>query len=393
MISNKEVKKQLQSDYAHKILATDVARVIIPLKEGVDGKMIDYTEWDGSTAQGNGFMFYNATDDRGQFLSANDGVIIGHEGVCPEGPNGSMISRSEAVAKYMKNHPNALSDEAHIQELIVYLQDSVFRHDLKDPKLWDANAKPDIWCSNKNWLKKNFNEADIMAKDGSFLPVISAAKKSEAQYDTVYFGPNVIVEGIGQTGDRGSWAVKQPDDTINLCTEEVFNSTYRSVQKEKAYYDPYLREMVYPKGSMRHMPTETTGNEKNVTLEERIARRREQCEKLETPVFRVLGRALLDEIELHPENTIRKELEVNSLIAHDRNELSLTTDNPKSNMLRELLSEKIIDDKGKILDPVRFASSETIKNYRSKGIDLSQTPTIKNLSSKTDYEHSMNTSR
>lgn len=379
MISNDKVKEQLKSDWAHKVLPTDVARVIIPLKEGVDGKTIDYIEWDGSTAQGNGFMFYNATDDRGQFLSANDGIIIGHEGDCPEGPNGSMISRSQAVSQYLKNHPDALSDEEHLQEFIAYLQKSVFRHDLKDPKLWDANAKPDIWCSNKAWLKKNFNETDILSADGSFLPVISATKKSETQYDVVYFGPNVVVNGIGQTGDRGSWAVQQPDGVVNLCTEEVFNKTYRPTSKGKAYYDPYLKEMVYPKGSLRHMPETQQTSKSTITLEERIARHRKQCEKFETPVFRVLGRAILDEIEMHPKDVIRKELEFNSLIAHDRNELSLTVDNPKSNMLKDLLKEGIIDDKGKILDMERFASSELVKNYKGKNIDLSKTPTIVKL--------------
>lgn len=393
MISNEKLKQQLKSDFAHKVLATDAARVIIPLKEGVDGKTVDYIEWDGSSAQGNGFMFYNATDDRGQFLSANDGILIGHEGVCPEGPDGSMILRSEAVAQYMKDNPNALSDEPHIQEFIAYLQNSVFRHDLKDTKQWDANARPDIWCSNKKWLTKNFNEADILAADGSFLPVISAAKRSEVQYDAVYFGPNVAVEGIGQTGDRGSWAVRQPDGVTNLCTEEVFNNTYRSVETEKAYYDPYLKEMIYPKGSMRYMPEDTKKQKTIVTLEERITRHRKQCETMETPVFRVIGRALLDEIEMHPENVIRKELEFNSLLAHDRNELSLTVDNPKSNLLRELLREGIIDGKGKILDTERFTSSKLLKNYKDQGIDLSQTPTIKKLSSTTDKERNDEVSR
>ena len=86
MIKNESLTNGLNQDYAHKVIATDVKRVIIPLPKGITGNDVEYTSWDGSSASGNGFLFQNATDKREEFIAADGGIFIGHEGECPEIP-------------------------------------------------------------------------------------------------------------------------------------------------------------------------------------------------------------------------------------------------------------------------------------------------------------------
>ena len=90
MIKNDSLRASFDKPYAVKFLSTDVKRVIVSLPKGIKGQDVDYTEWDGSAARGNGFLFYNKTDERGQFISSDGGIFIGHEGECPEGDDGEM---------------------------------------------------------------------------------------------------------------------------------------------------------------------------------------------------------------------------------------------------------------------------------------------------------------
>ncbi len=229
MIKNESLTNGLNQDYAHKVIATDVKRVIIPLPKGITGNDVEYTNWDGSSASGNGFLFQNATDKREEFIAADGGIFIGHEGECPEGPNGTMIMRSEAVARYLKSHPDALYPE-NMAETVKYMQTKIFKHAANDVTKWDEKTVPDIWSSDIGWLKKNFNESDIYDSNGEVRFVISAAKKTEIESDAIYLGPNREVEGIGETGDRGSWVVRKPDGVMDLCDEEVFNNTYKKLR-------------------------------------------------------------------------------------------------------------------------------------------------------------------
>ena len=364
--------------YATAVIPTDAKRVIIPLPQGIIGQDVEYVEWDGKPAQGNGFLFQNATDKRAEFIQADGGIFIGHEGECPEGPNGEMILRSQAVENYLKKHPDAFSDAMHIQETILYLQTHVFKH-ASDPAKWDKNAVSDIWASNQKWLKDNFNESDIYDSAGNLRSVISASKKAEKEYTAVYFGPNFSIEGLGETSDRGSYAVRQPDGSVNLCVAEAFEKTYQRLYQRKIE-NFHGGDVFYPKRSSRYV--EPSFEPKlSVSLNDRISARRKDCAMLQTPVFRVLGAALCDYIEEHQNNTISVELEINSLIAHDRNQLSLVSSSPKTELLRPLLEERIINDNGEIINPQAFANSDLIRNYKGKNIDLTGCKTITKLAS------------
>ena len=226
MITVDKFEHSMKQDFTDDFLSTDLKRVIIVMPKGVTGKDVEYTEWNGSKAKGNGFLFYNSEDSREQFIKADGGVFIGHEGVCPEGPDGAMISRSMAVKMYLIKHPDAFSSEENIEKTIKYLQDKVFRHSDKDPRKWDGNNGPDMWTSDTKWVEKNFAKDDIYEENGQLKKVISAAKKSEEMVRCEYLGANTPVEGIGDTGKTGSWAVRKSDGTIDLCTDEVFNSSY-----------------------------------------------------------------------------------------------------------------------------------------------------------------------
>ena len=103
MIRHEDVKKALKSDFAEKVTPTKAKRVLIVLPKGIIGEEVEYKDWNGNDAKGCGFLFDNDTDNRIQFLKADGGIIIGYEGECPEGEGGKMISRSEAVANYLKN--------------------------------------------------------------------------------------------------------------------------------------------------------------------------------------------------------------------------------------------------------------------------------------------------
>ena len=381
MIKNEDIQHGLSQDYAHKVIPTDVKRVIIPLPKGIIGQDVEYTSWDGSSATGNGFLFQNATDKRTEFITADGGIFIGHEGECPEGPNGTMIMRSEAVKMYLASHPGALQPE-NIAQTIKYLQTRVFKHDVSDVTKWNEKENPDIWSSDLGWLKKNFNESDIYDANDEIRSVISAAKKTEIESDVIFLGPDTDVEGIGKTGDRGSWAVRKPDGTINLCTEEVFNNTYKRSGDRGSVnlvFSEGLVDVQYPKGSMRYMPPQKSKAPK-VSDESILNNYRKQCSELETPVYRVICSALCDYLEKLQGRKITVKLEINSLFAFDRNELSLTKNNPKSELLRPLLEGHIINEKGAIINPEKFANSDFVKNYRNKGIDLSQTQTIQAMS-------------
>ena len=365
MIKNDSLKDSFDKPYAVQFLPTDVKRVIVTLPKGIKGQDVDYTEWDGSVARGNGFLFYNKTDERGQFISSDGGIFIGHEGECPEGDGGAMIMRSEAIARYLAAHPEALSPE-HLDETIHYMQTKVFKHAVKDPTKWDDHADPDMWTSDTKWLEKNFSPEDIYDAKGNIRPVISAAKKSEAKSDAVYLGPNAKVEGIGETGDRGSWAIRKPDGSVNLCIEEVFSKTYKRVD--------FKRSMRYMEDDDPYSPKKAT-----VTTEDWVRVHRERGAQMETPVYRVVGEAICDYLHEHPDNALHLQLAFNSLLATDRNELSVMKDNPKSNLLRPLIKEHIVNDKGAIINPEKFARSDFIKDFRGRGVDLSQTKTIQNL--------------
>ena len=365
MIKNDSLRASFDKPYAVKFLSTDVKRVIVPLPKGIKGQDVDYTEWDGSAARGNGFLFYNKTDERGQFISSDGGIFIGHEGECPEGDDGEMIMRSEAVERYLNAHPDALSPE-HMDETVHYLQNKVFKHAVNDPTKWDDNGEPDIWTSNTKWLEKNFKPEDIYDSNGNIRSVISAAKKSEAEYDAVYLGPNAIVEGIGETGDRGSWAIRKPDGSVNLCVEEVFAKTYKRTD--------FKRTMRYMEDDDPYMPKKA-----KITTQDWVRTHRERGAQMETPVYRVVGAAICDYLQENPDNALHLQLAFNSLLATDANELSIIKDNPKSNILRPLLEERIVNEKGAIINPEKFAHSEFLKDFRGLGVDLSQTKTIRNL--------------
>lgn len=382
MIKNESLTNGLNQDYAHKVIATDVKRVIVPLPKGITGNDVEYTSWDGSCASGNGFLFQNATDKREEFIAADGGIFIGHEGECPEGPNGTMIMRSEAVARYLKSHPDALYPE-NIAETVKYMQTKIFKHASNDVTKWDEKAVPDIWSSDIGWLKKNFNESDIYDSNGEVRFVISAAKKTEIESDVIYLGPNTEVEGIGKTGDRGSWVVRKPDGVMDLCDEEVFNNTYKnSGPRGEAKFIETSRgfDVLYPKGSMRYMSPEQLSAPTTTSVNDRIQKYKERISQLETPIYRVIGNAICDYIAQNPTNTTRMELEINGLIATDRNPLSVDSDNLKSKKLRELLSEKIIGSKGEVINPQALVNSNFLKDYKGYGIDLTKTETIQKIS-------------
>ena len=401
MITDDSLRKGLDSDYSHKVIATDVKRVIIPLKEGIKVSDVQYIEWDGSSAKGNGFLFTNGTDKREQFIRSEEGIFIGHEGECPEGDGGEMITRSEAVSKYLAQHLDALSSKENIEKTIKYFQEKVFRHVVDEPTKWDGKAVPDIWTSDKGWLRKNFNEADILNPDGTFKQVISAAKKTDGmESKAMYIGPNAEVSGIGITGNRGSYVIEKPDGKRDLCTEEVYNKTYKysgqrgdaqMIRTEKGY------DVMYPKGSMRYMPDLTDPRDSfnaSFDINNKASKYKSRIAELETPVYRVIGNAICDYMERNPKNTIRMELEINSLIATDKNPLSIDEKNPKSERLRQLLTDKIIDSKGKIINPQGFADSEFLKNYKGYGVDLTQTTTIQKLADKSfDINSNANSGR
>ena len=67
-----------------------------------------------------------------------------------------------------------------------------------------------------------------------------------------YLGANTPVKGLGDTGKTGSWAVRKSDGTIDLCTDEVFNSSYERRKYPDRIYHMY--GMSYHKGSMKYDP-------------------------------------------------------------------------------------------------------------------------------------------
>lgn len=230
MITHEDIKKVLKSDFAEQVTPTNAKRVIIVLPEGITAEEIAYKDWNGNIAQGCGFLFNNDTDKRIQFLKANGGIIIGYEGDCPEGIDGKMISRSDAIANYLRTHPNAFKDKDNILETIDYFEKHIFKHG-KNVNLWDENAKPDMWTSNVDWLINNFHEHDIIDKTGRIKAVISATKKNDI-YDAAYFGPNIEVEGIGTTCNEGSWVMDQ-HSRYNLITDDAFKCAYKKIGKTK----------------------------------------------------------------------------------------------------------------------------------------------------------------
>jgi len=151
--------------------------------------------------------------------------------LCPMGRNHQMILRSDAVLQYFKANPNAMKDQENVEQTIEFLQENVFRHDLHDVNLWDDKAVADIWSSDTSWLKQNFKPEDIYTKDGVLKPVISAAKCVNEEFDAVFLGPNAFIEGLGKTGERGSWVINQ-NGVQNLCTDEVFRQTYQLISKK-----------------------------------------------------------------------------------------------------------------------------------------------------------------
>ena len=229
MLSYEELKIVLQSDWIKQAIPTDVKRVIIPLPMGVVGETVTYVDWKGKKRTGNGFLFNNPTDKRIQYLDAKNGVIIGYEGECPEGKNNQMISRSLAIKNYLKKHPNALKTKNDLLETIQYFQNKIFKH-ATDVTKWDENADVDMWTSDIDWLVVNFDEKDIFYK-GKLKNVISATKKT-AILDAIYFGPNLKIEGIGETSPKGSWVLSFKGK-LNLITKDAFNSAYKIISKRK----------------------------------------------------------------------------------------------------------------------------------------------------------------
>ena len=230
MLTHEELKIALKSSWIEQVIPTDAKRVIITLPCNIIGDNVTYTDWRGIKRSDNGFLFDNPTDQRTQFLRANRGIIIGYEGYCPEGDNGEMILRSEAVEKYLKLHPLAFKNKKNILKTLDYFQKNIFRHG-KDVTKWDDNATIDMWSSDVDWLVINFDEKDIFDNHGNLKTVISATKKT-AIFDAIYFGPNIKIEGIGTTSKNGSWALNQRGN-FNLVASDAFNSAYKRISKRK----------------------------------------------------------------------------------------------------------------------------------------------------------------
>lgn len=228
-LDHDDIKRALRSDWVESVIPTNAKRVIIPIPER-KAPLIEYTNWNGKKSRGYGFLFYNSTDKRQQFLRADGGILIGYEGECPEGENNSMISRSQAVLKYLESHPDAFSSEKNILESIEYFKNRIFKHG-KDVTKWDKNAAPDIWSSDVEWLVINFNDKDIFDKNQKLRPVISAVKATSI-FDAIYFGPNLIVEGVGSTSDKGSWILAQ-NNKYNLITDDAFKCAYKRIGRKK----------------------------------------------------------------------------------------------------------------------------------------------------------------
>ena len=225
MISHSEVKKALKSQNAIKVIPNDAKRVIVVLPKNIIGKNLEYTDWNGKKCQGNGFLFFNSTDKRVQFLKASGGIIIGYEGECIE--DGKIVLRSKAVQNYLKNNSNAFEDEENIKKTLDYFLSNIFRHG-DDVRVWDKDGCPDMWSSDTDWLIENFNKEDIFDEDGELKRVISGIKKTNV-YDAVYFGPNFEIEGIGTTSINGSWAVER-NKKFNLVADKVFKVVYKKIR-------------------------------------------------------------------------------------------------------------------------------------------------------------------
>ena len=63
----------------------------------------------------------------------------------------------------------------------------------------------------------------------------------------------------------------------------------------------------------------------------------------------------------------------------DKNILSKDGTNPKSTYLKPLLEAGAINEKGAIINAEAFVSSEVVKNFNGKGIDLSNTATMRKI--------------
>ena len=227
MISNEDVKQALKSQKAIKVIPTDAKRVVIVLPKGIVGKNVEYVDWNGKKCKGEGFLFFNSTDKRVQFLKANGGIIIGYEGECIE--DGKTVLRSKAVQNYLKNNPNAFEGEENIKKTFDYFLSNIFRHG-DDVRVWDEKGIADMWSSDTDWLVDNFNNEDIFDEDGELKRVISGIKKTNV-YDAVYFGPNFEIEGIGTTSIDGSWAIAQ-NKKFNLVADNVFKSVYKRISNK-----------------------------------------------------------------------------------------------------------------------------------------------------------------
>ena len=230
MISHEEIKEALKSDWVEHVIPTNAKRVIIPIVDCANAPLVKYVNWNGKNVEGNGFLFFNTTDKRTQFLKAKGGILIGYEGECPDYENKKMTTRSLAVSRYLEQHPNAFSSEDKILETIEYFKTHIFRHG-KDVTKWDETSCPDIWSSDVEWLVVNFDDKDIFDTKGELKQVISAVKVTSI-FDAVYFGPNIALEGIGSTSDNGSWALAQ-NGKFNLITDDAFKSAYKRIGKKK----------------------------------------------------------------------------------------------------------------------------------------------------------------
>lgn len=230
MLKHEDLKMALNSDWVEHVIPTDAKRVIIPLPFGIIGDDVIYTGWNCKEYKDNGFLFYNPTDKRTQFLRANGGIIIGYDGECPEGTNGKMISRADAIKKYFKLNPDAFKNKENILKTLNYFQEKIFKHG-KDVTKWDNDAIADMWTSDVDWLVVNFDEKDIFDNHGKLKNVILAVKKTKI-YDAIYFGPNIKIEGIGTTSENGSWALNQAG-RFNLVDNNAFNFAYRRISKRK----------------------------------------------------------------------------------------------------------------------------------------------------------------
>lgn len=230
MLTHEDLKKVLNTDWKELVIPTNAKRVIVTIPCNITGDDVIYTDCTGKKHKDNGFLFYNPTDKRTQFLRADGGIIIGYDGDCPEGINGEMILRSEAVKRYLKSNPDALKNKKNILKTLDYFSKKIFRHG-KDVTSWDDNAIVDMWTSDVEWLAVNFDEKDIFDSKGKLKNVISATKKSSV-YDAIYFGPNITIEGIGTTGENGSWALRK-SGCFNFVDGNVFNFAYKRISKRK----------------------------------------------------------------------------------------------------------------------------------------------------------------